>query len=416
VSKLRKSTFFNRPRDGVGRCYPLNTETVGIADAFKSVRKIAKQLDPVNIKILWTMSRLGPRNLLKTARRAGMPFSSVYRRIEGMEAKSGRVAYLIPQLSRIGMTRVVVLIAAKTGYEEEVRMALKIPNLWRSVNSCEGHFTYHSVHAVPVKYLREFTAYMRRLSKLGFVTRMKLIRTGEQYPNFPDFEYYNSKKNEWTLPWGKWLSQLRKIAPSKEELDPRDYPTLADKRDLIIVKELEKNARKSFADIAAVLGISLQAVKQRYDNKLVRNGIVKNYAFEVYAYPVEVSAYHEIMLEFASELALRRFIAIRSKLFFLLGSSKVINQNILMIRTCILESQVVNLFKFFSEMGKARMLKSYSAVRMSFVNRETQSISYELFDDFKGWAFDLRHSLNELQKVTKQRNVVASRTAKHRTI
>jgi DNA-binding Lrp family transcriptional regulator len=389
----------------------MRTETVRLAEAFDSVRTITKQLDPTNVTILWTMWKVGPRNLLKTARKTGMPFTSVYRRVEKLEARSGRLAYLIPRLSTLGMTRVVVLVAAKIGYEQEALLALKIPNLWRSINSCEGHFTYHSVQAVPINCLRDFTNYMRRLLKLGIVTRMVMIRTGEQYPNFPDFKYFDFKRNEWTLPWGKWMGMLEGTRPSDEELDPSSCQTLADKRDLIIIKELEKNARKSFAEIADVVGISLQAVKQRFDRKLVPNGMVQNFAMDVTPYPMEVSAYHEIMLEFTSELALRKFFAIRDKLFFILGASKVIRQNSLLIRTCILDSQVPKMFKFFSEMAREGILGSYSALRLTLENRETQTISYELFDDMKGWTFNLRQCVMELAKLSKPRRL-ASRTVK----
>jgi DNA-binding Lrp family transcriptional regulator len=377
----------------------LETETVCIADAFKAARRIAKQLDASNIKILSAMWEFGPRNLLEVSRRTGVPFTSVYNRVKKLEAESGRIAYLVPTLSRIGMTRVVALAAARSGYERQLSEALKIPNFWSSTNSCEGSFTYHSVHSVPVKRLQEFRAYMTQLGKMGLTTDLKIIRTGEQYPNFPDFRYYNAVANEWTVPWGEWFDALSTIKPSETLQDPSAYPTLVDKRDLLLIKELEKNARKSFAELAPILGISLQGVKYRYDKKLVPRGIVRNFAFAVYPYPVEVSSYHEVMLEFTNEMAMRRFFSLQEQLFFILASSKVIGRNTLLVRTCILESQLRKMFDFFSEMAKNRMLESYSAVRLSSTGTETQTISYELFDDEKGWTFDLDHCTSKLRQL-----------------
>lgn len=378
----------------------MKTETVHIAEAFTSARRIAKQLDAPNIKILSGMWKFGPRNLLEVSRRTGIPFTSVYNRVRKLEAESGRVAYLIPQLSRIGMTRVVVLVAAKGGYEEQVREALKVPNFWWSINACEGPFTHHSVHAVPAEHFQEFRTYMTQLRKMGLATDLKIIRTGEQYPNFPDFDYYKAETNEWTVPWGEWLDALNRIKPSETLEDPVRFPTLADKKDLILIKELEKNARKSFAKLAPMLGISLQGVKYRYDKKLVPRGIVRNFAFDVYPYPIEVSAYHEVMLEFANDLATRKFFSVQDRLFFILASSKVLGRNTLLVRTCILESQLQNMFKFFSEMAKNRMLESYSALRLSFSGRETQTISYELFDDEAGWKFDLGQCMSKLHELS----------------
>lgn len=389
----------------------IGTEHVRIADAFKAVRKIAKELDSTNIKILSAMWKFGPRNLLEVSRRTGIPFTSVYHRMSKLEKKSGRVAYLIPQIAKLGMTRVVVLATARAGYEDQVRAAIKIPNFWRSINPCEGNFTHHSVHAVPVKFLKEFKEYIRRLSENGFINQYRIISTGEQIPNFPNFKYYDPDSNTWRVPWGTWLKELSKSTPNTTIVDPENYLMVAGKKDLLIVKELEKNGRKRFAELAPIVGITLQGVKYHYDKILVPRGIVKNFAFDVYPYPIEVSAYHEVMLDFTSERSMRRFLGLIAELFFVLGVSKVLHKNSLLIRTCILQSQLLNMFAFFSEMAKAGILESYSSVRLNFEGRETQTISYELFDEKIGWVFNLRDSLSDLRKLTRSKTTLPSRRA-----
>ncbi len=386
----------------------METETVHIADAFVAVRHIARQLDQTNIKILSAMWKFGPRNLLEVSRRTGIPFTSVYNRVGKLEAESGRIAYLMPQVSKLGLTRLVVLVNAKAREADRVRSALKMPNFWWAINPCEGPFTYHSVHAVPVKYLNNFRAYVRELKKVGLISECRTIRTGEQIPNFPNFRYYDVKTNSWTLPWGSWLEALKEIIPREIE-DPTDYANLVDKKDLLVVKELEKNARKRFADLAPLLGVSLQAVKYRFDKRLVPSGIAKNFGLDVYPYPIEVSAYHEIMLEFPSKEAMNRFFALQKELFFILASSKVIDRTTLMVRTCILESQLHNMFRFFSEMAKEKLLESYSALRLSFKGRETQTISYELFDDKNGWVFNPTRCMSELHGLVEDTGLLPSR-------
>ncbi len=377
----------------------LRTERVRLFDR-KGIREIIKQLDRTNIKILSTMWKFGPRNLLEVSRRTGIPFTSVYHRVAKLEAKSNRVAALIPQVSRFGMARVVVLVTSSPGDEERVTAALKMPNVWRSVNRCEGTFTHFSVQTVPYPFLKQFRAYIRRLSELKLITGSKIILTGEYIPNFPDFRYYESASNQWTFHWGRWLAALQKN-PSKRIDDPLNYPMLADRKDLLIVKELEKNARTSFADLAPMLGISLQGVKYHYDKKLVPTGIVKYFGFDVQPYPEEVSAYHEVLLEFTSKRGMNSFFSLVDELFFVLGAAKVLNQNTLLVRTYILQNQVSNMFAFLSEMAKEGMLETYSSIRQDFTRRETQSVSFELFDDEKGWTFDLKQCLSELSKLAR---------------
>jgi DNA-binding Lrp family transcriptional regulator len=378
----------------------LATEKVRLADWHKGIREIIKQLDDTNVKILTAMWKYGPRNLLEVSRRTGIPFTSVYHRVAKLERKSKRVATLAPQVAQLGMMRVVVMVTASPGAEDRVTLALKLPNLWRSIDRCEGSYTHLSVHYVPVKFLSQFKRYLRRLTELKLVTQCKTILTGEYIPNFPDFGYYNPAINQWSFAWNKWLDGLKR-KPSKTIEDPTGYAVCADKKDLLIVKELQKNARRSFADLAPILGISLQGVKYHFDKKLIPSGIVKYYGFDVWPYPEEVSAYHEILLEFPNKQAMNRFFSLVDELFFVLGVAKVLRQNALFVRTYTLQTQVPSLFAFLSQMARQGLLETYSSVRQSFISREAQSVSYELFEDGIGWTFDLRKRLSELSKLAR---------------
>ena len=378
----------------------LGTEKVRLAEWHKGIREIIKQLDRTNIKILSTMWKFGPRNLLEVSRRTGIPFTSVYHRVAKLENKSKRFVSLMPQLSKLGMMRAVVLVTASPGAEDRVTQALRIPNWWRSINRCEGSFTHLSANFLPAKFLGQFKAYVRRLSELKLITQSKIILTGEYIPNFPNFNYYDPDRNQWTFKWDLWLSALRK-KPSKTIEDPSSYTTLVDKSDVLIVKELQKNGRRTFAFLAPVLKMTLQGVKYHYDKKLIPTGIVKHFAFDVWPYPEEVSAYHELLLDFTSNRAMNSFYSLVPELFFVLSVSKVLRKNSLMVRTYTLQNQVSSMFSFLSAMAREGMLESYSSVRQDFTRREVQTISYELFDEEKGWTFNLNKCLSELSKLAR---------------
>jgi len=382
----------------------LRIEKVRMADWHKGIREIIKQLDRTNIKILTAMWKRGPRNLLEVSRRTGIPFTSVYHRVARLEAKSKRLVSLIPQVSKLGLVRVIVLATANLGSEDRVTMALKVPDYWRSVNRCEGTFTHFSVYAVPFKFLKPFRSYMKQLTGLNLITKSSIMLTGEYIPNFPNFNYYNPTTNVWAFQWGRWLTSLKK-KPSQTIEDPASYPLLVDKKDILIVKELEKNARKSFADLSPLLGISLQGVKYHYDKKLVPPGIVKYFRFDVWPYPEEVSAYHEILLKFKNSQDMNKFYSSMDDFFFVLGISKILHQNSLLIRTYTLQAQVPSLFTFLSQMVQEGLLESYSAVRHDFMEREVQTIPYELFDQDQGWIFNLKQYRSELSKLARAATV-----------
>jgi len=375
-------------------------EKIRLTDWHRGIREVTKQLDRTNVKILSAMWKYGPRNLLEVSRRTGIPFTSVYHRVAKLEAKSKRVAALIPQVSGLGLVRVVVLASANPGCEDKVTDALKLPNYWRFVNRCEGMFTHFSVQLVPAKFLKQFKQYVKRIQELGLITKPTIILTGEYIPNFPNFSYYNPVNNEWTFQWGNWLTAMNK-KPTEMIEDPENYDIRADRKDMLIVKELEKNGRKSFAELAPLLGISLQGVKYHYDKKLVPTGIVKYFGFDVWPYPEEVSAYHEILLNFKNSQGMNRFFSLMRELFFVLGVAKVLNQNGLVVRTYTLQNRVPSLFTFLSEMAQRGHIESYSAIRQDFLDREVQTISYDLYDENNGWGFDLRKYLAELSKLAR---------------
>lgn len=330
-----------------------------------------------------------------------MPFTSVYHRIARIESRSEEVAFLVPSVSKLGMVRVAVLVAASPGREEEVTRALKAPNIWRSVNLCEGSFTHISIQIVPVRFLKEFRAYVQKLVDKKLITNFSLIFTGDYVPNFPDFEYFEPTESQWKFDWEGWLSRLHEECKLVSLDDPESYDSVADKKDLMIIRELERDGRKTFTDIAQTIGMTADGVKYHFDRKLVTSGAATHFQFRVIPFPFEVSAYHEIMLEFNSKKDLDRFFSLAPRLFFVVGVAKILRRNAVMVQTWMLGSQLQNMFSFFSHMAKAGFLKSYSAIRMDLKSRETQSISDELFDDERGWTVDFEKCLSELPEVAK---------------
>ena len=381
----------------------LRTETVRVFNEYafssKPIREVLKQLDPTNIKILSTMAEVGPRNILDVSRLTGIPFTTIYHRIAQIESKSGQVAILLPNVARLGMVRVVLLVAAKPGLEDIVTQALRIPNYWRVLERCEGAFTHHSIQTIPVKFLKEFREYISTMQAMNLIKSYRIIQTGDSHPIFPDFTNYSSGSGDWVFDWDGWLNEVRTGTPTQNIHDPKGEPLALEKIDLQIIAALEQDARMNFTDIAKKINTSPQTVKYHYDRKLVAGGVVDGFDFYLNPYPVEISAFHEFMLEFSDAASMNRFFSVSKKLFFIRQLAKALRKNTLLVRTRIIGSQVENMFTFFSEMVNAGQLTSYSAVRLNMNSRLAQTISYELFDDVSGWQWDIYGLLLQLNKL-----------------
>jgi len=378
-------------------------ETVRVFDGFawdnKYIREVSKQLDPTNVKILSTMAEVGPRNLLEVSRLTGIPFTTVYHRMSKVESKSGKMVSLVPNVAKLGMVRLVVLVASKPGLEDTVTQALRIPNYWRVIERCEGAFTHHSIQTVPIKFLKAFKDYISTMHAMNLIKSFRIIQTSDSYSIFPDFSSYNSASREWTFDWDEWIKELTLGVPKKAIQDQQGEPMSVAKIDVEIISYLEENGRMSFTDISSRINASPQAVKYHYDNRLVPNGVVGQFHFDVAPYPVEFSAHHEFMLEFADGTAMNRFFSLAQRLFFVDHVSKVLRKATLIVRTRMINSQVENMFAFFSEMVNVGVLTSYSAVRLNMISRLHQTISCELFDDAEGWKWDVYNVLLELNRL-----------------
>lgn len=381
----------------------LRTETVRVLDDYafnsKRIREVSKQLDPTNIKILSTMAKVGPRNLLEVSRLTGIPFTTIHHRVAQIESKSQKLVALIPDVARLGMTRIMVLAAAKPGLEDAVTQALRIPNYWRALERCEGAFTHHSIQIIPVRFLKEFREYVSTMRAMNLIKSYRIIETADSYPIFPDFTNYSSSSGAWIFDWDGWLNEVKTGAPTETICDPKGQRISFEKLDLQIIASLEQNGRMSFTEIAKKIDTSPQTVKYHYDRKLACSGVVGKFDFLMTPFPLEISAWHEFMLEFADSASMNRFFSLAKKLFFVDHLSKALRKNTLLVRTRIIGSQVENMFAFFSEIVNSGQLISYSAVRLNLNSRLHQTISYELFDNISGWRWDVYGLLLELNKL-----------------
>jgi len=377
----------------------LRTEAVRIYDKYSVIKEVWKQLDPTNIAIFTAMAKLGPRNLQEVSRLTGIPYTTVIHRISQIETKSTEISVLVPKVAKLGMTRLVVLVAAKPGLESTVSQALKIPNYWRVVERCEGAFTHHSIQTVPVKFLNTFKEYISTMRAKNLIKSYRIIETSDPTFIFPAFSDYDSSSGQWIFHWDEWLSELQSRTPEKTIKDPKIEQIRMDMTDLKIIAYLQLNGRFTFEEIAKKINVSSQTVREHYNKKLIPSGVVDEFDLNVDPYPVDISTDHEFMLDFTDSVAMNQFFSLARKLFFVNHLCKAARKNTLLVRTMVIHSQVSNLFTFFSEMANLGLLNSFSAVRLDMYSRENDTITCDLFDEVEGWQWDVYKNLLELNKL-----------------
>ena len=367
----------------------------------RRLSEIMEALDELNIKIISAMYRLGPRNLLEVARQTKIPRATVYSRVRKLERQYLPLTYVSPAYSKLGLVSIAVLALATPGRESMTDELLRLPNLWSTTLSTEAPFTHYSIHAVPFNHLSGFRKYLEALRELGIVQRYHATEISDSHRAFPSFEFFDPETRTWLLDWDRWLKDSVERRKTLSASDPSTYDVLADKTDLLILKELEKNGRKRFSEISSVLGMTLQTVKHRFDSNITKKGLIQNYVFKFLPYPVEVSDLREIRLDFPDDRSMNEFFSAATTFPFVHIISKVLRKPSLMLRTLVPRASRKDFFDFISNLVTSGLIIDYSTIRLHPEDQRRQTISYELYDDELGWQWDLNKCLSAAENVVK---------------
>ncbi len=356
-------------------------------------------LDEENIKIISAMKKYGPRNLQHISRKSKVPYPTVYTRVNRLETEGLLRTWVYPNHSKIGMSRAILLITPAHGRELLAREALKIPNFWIRVIRCSGETNgYYSVHAVPSEHRQDFEHYAEQLVTAGLVSDYKILWLGEFTSNIPNFEYFDTRKKIWKFNWPAWLKLFVDQAPAPKLDQPELVKTSFDKNDLLILKELNKDARTKLSEFAKIIGITLPAAKYRYDN-LVRKGLVGDWVVNVLPYAPETSDLLEVRLDFRDEGLLVANERVLARLPFVLDWSRVRASNSITTRVFLQRNEVNNLLALLSALVRRNILERFSMLILDPMTIECQTFSHEYFTDASGWHYDNREYISSLRKL-----------------
>ncbi len=372
-------------------------------------------LDEENIKILQTMKQYGPRNLQQVSRKSKLPYTTVYGRVAKLQSMNALSTYIHPSYSKIGLARAIVLARPFPGKELLARDALKIPGYWLKILRCTGEPNgYYSLHAVPVSNQQDFRLYLDQLVTRGMIKEYQLYWIGESYSPLPDFDYYDPKERSWTFKWQEWGqaigsgrgTDIRKPASTKDD----DF----DHKDLIILKELMKDARVTLADLSKLLGMTLPATKYRFD-RLVAQGFVADYIISVLPFIPEVSDLGEIRLDFTNDAFMKNAERVFSKTPFVLTITPIIGLHSLAVRIYLPRQEITNLMTFLSSLAREEVLASYSYIQQDPATQLSQTISYKTHNDESGWHYDNREYLQAMTNLVSKWAKTESEQAQYQT-
>ena len=291
----------------------------------------------------------------------------------------------------------MVLLAPRAGLDQLTLKALKIPGYWLWVARCLGECNgYFSLHAMPGANRQDFEQYLDQVVASGIASTYRIFWLEETHTPYFNFDYYSPEGKTWKFDWPGWLKDLTSQTNPRITKAPSDSSRSFDKKDLLILKEMVKDARTKLSDMGKLLELTLPAVKYRFDD-LLQRGFIHEYIVGILPYVPEISDLFEVRLDFTSEKRLRSGEMALASLPFLNTYSPVKNSNSISARVYLPRSEMSNLLTLLSGLVREHVLSSFSYMLLDPNTIQAQTFESNNYNDQSGWHYDNRQHLDSLQ-------------------
>lgn len=182
-------------------------------------------------------------------------------------------------------------------------------------------------------------------------------------------------------------------------VDPEAFPVKADEIDVLIIKELEKDAKISFKSLAKKLGISPQLVSYHFYTHLISRGLLESFEVAVFHFGKD-SEFSFFILSFDGWEKLARFASSLLDKPFVKALGKILGRNELYGYLYLPRSEFRRFLGVLSKLVRNGFLKDYQYVIQDLTSSSRATIPYQCFKKGK-WVYNHEGYINILHKFLK---------------
>lgn len=365
------------------------------------VSEYIRTLDKTNAKILTSLSRHDPRNISAIAKEVGLANSTMAFRIRKLVEKLNLEVNARVDFNKIGLMRAIVFAEALPDQWNTLWNVMEDLGCLTYLTKCYGVFYgCYGIFAFPASnsfLLEEYFDCARNLKLIGNAT---IFWTTNLVEVHPAFEWYDFNKRKWIFQWKKWIHE---ILDAKDDFpenlkEPKEYPIMADKKDLLLLRQLEKNGLSSFKELSEIVGISRRAVAYRYKKRLIEKKLIIDHMVHFFPYPYQNANVCTFTIQFSDQKKLSKFVNSLHAKPFILSYAKVLGKNTLIANTYIPSPEFPELINSLGFLTKMDYVTNFSYVTLTLIPHKRGGVPHEFFENGK-WKFDLNSSLEKLNKI-----------------
>jgi len=375
-----------------------------------------KRVDLVHLKTAEALEVEGPRNITRVARKLGVPAETLRKRVRRMASQFSWHYHLNVYHTYLGLKKALVFAEAIPGYENLLSDCMKANDFWLYIDRCygmnEGCF---AMYTVPSNRTDDFESFARQLQDSGAARNVQVFwSTCFQYVHTRS-SWFDPASKSWNFPWDQWVkeaSKKRKQVQLPITLrDPEDFPIKADKTDLLILKELEKNPIIRMTELAQKIGISQQLAAYHYLRHIQDQNLIESFEISFPYFDKAASDRFVFTLEFDNNETFVNFTSSLLDRPFVRGLGKVLGKNSLIAHLYLPRTEFRKFVDILSNMIRTGLLRSYSYVILDPTQFARQTISYEYFHN-KKWTYDHQKHIKKLESLVKTQGLKKKITSK----
>jgi len=357
--------------------------------------------------MLEALAEYGPRNVTFVAKKLGMPAETLRKRVRRFRSQFFLKTHINIYHTNLGLKKAFVLADAIPGYEDLLFNALKQNDFWIFVGRCYGTFEGSvGIYTIPKEHTVEFQQFLDQVEELGAARKVEAFWSTCFHEVNCLLNWFDKQSMSWSFPWDDWLEEIK---DEQEKLpytlvDPEDFPIRGDEYDVLMLKELEKDATVRIAKLAEMLKISPQLARYHYHQHLVGNGLLESFEVRTFHFGKETSDFYFFLFNFDDHEKLAKFASSLLDKPFAKVLGKLLGKNDLYGYIYLPRSEFRRFLGALSKLVKNGFMESYRYVIQDLENSSRQTLSFEYFKD-KAWVYDHEKHLRNLQSLVRDARI-----------
>jgi len=356
----------------------------------------------LDLLIIEALGKYGPRNISKIARELDLAESTIRYRILNLRKKG--LLYMSTGIyhTNIGLKKNLVFADLNPVYYRYAPELFRRIDYWTYMRYVHGEKEgFHVNYIAPYENTIKIKEFIKEMKRLDLIYNYKIYYSTCLYGVKPSTRWYDLTDDRWDFNWSS-LPDL--IDNAETELpynlrDPKEYPILADKTDIYILKELEKDPTVTYTELAKSLNTTPQAIYYHFNKHIIRYRLIEGFEIFFRKFEPDESLVMYFIIEFTNYDYFAKSTNVFREMPFAHSLGKIIGKNGLFMAVYIPVREIPNLLKSFNDLAELGIIKKYEYKFSHYKEYgKRQTIAYKLFKDGR-WEYKHEEYLSELYEL-----------------